>query len=418
MLRRLLLAAALALIPSFATAQFATIAPTPATTDNGDRIATTAWVNNLVNVGMPLAAGKIWIGSAGNIATVQTPSGDLTVSQAGVFTFGAVNANVGTFGSSTNCVTLTVNAKGLITAASQAACAGGGSGITQLTGDVTAGPGSGSQAATLASIITAAGPIGSATVAPIITYDAKGRVTTVTSATITPAIGSITGVATGCGTWLATATSANLRGCLTDESGNGLAYFQGGDLGTPSAGVLTNASGTAASLTAGNATKLATARAIGITGSTGLTATGVNFDGSAAINMTLTGTLAVANGGTGDTGTAWSTYTPSVTAQTGTCTTCAATGRYKQIGKTVFLEIDATVTTVGSATGALFASLPLTAAANNYVGSGYERALTGTSGAAVILGASPTSLNTRGAGGATFFASGNAVTVGIIYELP
>lgn len=66
-------------------------------------------------------------------------------------------------------------------------------GITQLTGDVTAGPGSGSQVATLASVITAGGPIGSATVAPIITYDAKGRLTTVTSATITPAASSITG---------------------------------------------------------------------------------------------------------------------------------------------------------------------------------------------------------------------------------
>lgn len=47
----------------------------------------------------------------------------------------------------------------------------------------------------LANVITAAGPIGSATVAPIITYDAKGRLTTVTSATITPAFGSLTGSA-------------------------------------------------------------------------------------------------------------------------------------------------------------------------------------------------------------------------------
>jgi hypothetical protein len=38
-----------------------------------------------------------------------------------------VNANVGTFGSASNCVTFTVNAKGLLTAASQTACAGGSS---------------------------------------------------------------------------------------------------------------------------------------------------------------------------------------------------------------------------------------------------------------------------------------------------
>ncbi len=45
----------------------------------------------------------------------------------------------------------------------------------------------------LASVITAGGPTGSATVTPIITYDAKGRLTTVSSATITPAASSITG---------------------------------------------------------------------------------------------------------------------------------------------------------------------------------------------------------------------------------
>jgi hypothetical protein len=38
-------------------------------------------------------------------------------------------------------------------------------------------------------------------------------------------------------------TSAELRGVLSDETGTGLAYFQGGDIGTPSAGVLTNATG-------------------------------------------------------------------------------------------------------------------------------------------------------------------------------
>jgi hypothetical protein len=59
-----------------------------------------------------------------------------------------------------------------------------------LTGDATlSAPG----ALTLASTITAGGPTGSATVAPIITYDAKGRLTAVSSATITPAASSITG---------------------------------------------------------------------------------------------------------------------------------------------------------------------------------------------------------------------------------
>lgn len=49
--------------------------------------------------------------------------------------------------------------------------------------------------------------------------------------------------ASGFDTFAATPSSANLRALLTDESGSAALYFQGGDLGTPSAGVLTNATG-------------------------------------------------------------------------------------------------------------------------------------------------------------------------------
>lgn len=48
--------------------------------------------------------------------------------------------------------------------------------------------------------------------------------------------------------------SAGLRAALSDESGTGNAYFQGGDIGTPSAGVATNLTGTASGLTAGTVT--------------------------------------------------------------------------------------------------------------------------------------------------------------------
>ena len=56
----------------------------------------------------------------------------------------------------------------------------------------------------------------------------------------------------------AATTSAQLRSVLSDESGTGAAYFQGGDLGTPSAGVLTSCTGTASGLTAGVATLAST----------------------------------------------------------------------------------------------------------------------------------------------------------------
>jgi hypothetical protein len=72
----------------------------------------------------------------------------------------------------------------------------------------------------------------------------------------------------------------------------------------------------------------------------------------------VTGTLPVANGGTGDTGTAWTTYTPTVTAGTGTFTSVAAAGRYKLLGKTCFFQITVTITTNGSASDFVKATLP------------------------------------------------------------
>jgi len=59
----------------------------------------------------------------------------------------------------------------------------GGTGLDQLTGDVTAGPGTGSQVATLAAV-GAAGTVGDASHYPIVTTDAKGRVTSMTAQAI------------------------------------------------------------------------------------------------------------------------------------------------------------------------------------------------------------------------------------------
>jgi hypothetical protein len=87
-------------------------------------------------------------------------------------------------------------------------------------------------ALTLATVNANTGAFGSATVVPIPTFDAKGRATSVSSATITPAVGSITGLGTGVATALATNVGSAGAPVLLDGAG-----------GTPSSLTLTNATG-------------------------------------------------------------------------------------------------------------------------------------------------------------------------------
>lgn len=90
------------------------------------------------------SAGMITLNALATAGFVKTnASGDLSIDTAGYLPATGTGVTPGSY-TNTN---LTVNAFGQITAASNGS---GGSGITQLTGDVTAGPGSGSQAATIA----------------------------------------------------------------------------------------------------------------------------------------------------------------------------------------------------------------------------------------------------------------------------
>lgn len=201
---------------------------------------------------MLCTSAQLAVGQAAADPICRTVTGDWTLSAAGVATLGTVNGNVGTFGSATQCGVQTVNAKGLTTAASQVTCA--------------------------------------------------------------PAIGSVTGWATG----VLAALQINVG------SAGAFTTFNGAH-GTPSSIVLTNG--------------------------TGLPASGG-----------LTGSVPFANGGNNDTGTAASTYTPTATCVGGGTLTAAVltnAGRYKQLASKFFwFKIDVVLTTIGTCVGPIDYSLP------------------------------------------------------------
>lgn len=113
------------------------------------------------------------------------------------------------------------------------------SGLPALTGDLT----SSACATTLATVNSNVGSFGSATQATQLTVNGKGLVTAAANVTVTPAVGSITGLGTG----IATALGVSVGTA-------GSPVINGGALGTPSSGVATNLTGTAAGLTAGTVT--------------------------------------------------------------------------------------------------------------------------------------------------------------------
>lgn len=136
-------------------------------------------------------SAQVPVGQSAADPLCRTVSGDATLSAAGALTLATVNSNVGSFGSATQCVALTTNGKGLITAASAVTCTPAIASVTGLgTGVATA----------LGTNIGSAG-------APVL-FDGAGG--TPSSIDLTNATGTAAGLTAGHVT-----TNANLTGDVT-----------------------------------------------------------------------------------------------------------------------------------------------------------------------------------------------------------
>lgn len=138
-----------------------------------------------------LQNGRVWIGNVSNVATAKTMSGDATLSNTGALTLSTVNSNVGSFGDDRNSLTIQVDGKGRITSATNVpnddllsrkiylGDASNKRSSVYLQGDATISDTLGTL--TLTSVNPNVGTFGSGSQIPVITTNAKGLITSIST---------------------------------------------------------------------------------------------------------------------------------------------------------------------------------------------------------------------------------------------
>jgi len=124
--------------------------------------------------------------SSGTLAAARLPAlvGDASSSAgSSTLTLATVNSNTGSFGSTTSVPVITVNGKGLITAVSTATVSGS---ISVTGGDLTLSGNTGTAItnATLATVNSNTGSFGSSSSIPVITVNGKGLITAVSTSAV------------------------------------------------------------------------------------------------------------------------------------------------------------------------------------------------------------------------------------------
>ena len=119
---------------------------------------------------------------------------------------------------------------------------------------------------------------------------------------------------------------------------------------------------------------------------------------------------------------AWTSFTPTVTAASGTLTTVTATGQYQTIGKMVIALFQITLTNAGTGSGSLNSTLPVNAVTGNVSGRyscyGNERDATGKAiTGSISVATDPNRCLFRFYDFTTCIATGNVIIATVIYEV-